>query len=87
MHFSFTTIAGFATLLIPSLVTSTPLRPSSTLTRRAIRGFEYVACHKEALYQRALSSKSYFDDFMTLEKCAAVCSSFEYFGVEYGVSG
>ncbi|KAK3318863.1 WSC domain-containing protein [Apodospora peruviana] len=34
--------------------------------------------------QRTLNAKSYESDDMTIESCAAYCSKYKYFGVEYG---
>merc|ERR1711977_468711 len=43
-----------------------------------------VRLHPESTTGRALSSKTYADDGMTLESCASFCSPFSMFGVEYG---
>ncbi|KAH8655081.1 WSC domain-containing protein [Tricladium varicosporioides] len=60
--------------------------PLKTLAARQpdVGGFAYTGCYTEATSQRALSGNSFFDDAMTLEKCAAACSGFPHFGVEYG---
>lgn len=47
-------------------------------------------CYSEAYLsplaqgQRTLTSKQYFDDAMTVEKCATTCAGYTYFGLEYG---
>lgn len=56
-------------------------------TRRAaaqIPGYDFTGCYTEATNMRALTGSSYFDDLMTVEKCANACVGFKYFGVEYG---
>ncbi|KAK3997188.1 WSC domain-containing protein, partial [Cladorrhinum sp. PSN332] len=50
-----------------------------------IPGYDYEGCWTEAPDNvRALNGSSYFDDYMTVEKCADACTGFKYFGVEYG---
>jgi hypothetical protein len=41
-------------------------------------------CYTEAKGIRALSDIAYYDDAMTVEKCAAACAGYTWFGVEYG---
>ncbi len=56
-------------------------------TRRAaaqIPGYDFTGCYTEAINMRALTGSSYFDDLMTVEKCANACVGFKYFGIEYG---
>lgn len=45
--------------------------------------YAFVDCYTEATNMRALSLSSYYDDAMTVEKCASHCAEFTYFGVEY----
>lgn len=47
-------------------------------------GFESKGCYTEATGIRALSGRAFVDDEMTLEKCAASCTGFQFFGAEYG---
>jgi hypothetical protein len=57
------------------------------LTRRAVAqipGYDFTGCYTEATNMRALSGTAYFDDAMTIEKCANACAGSKYFGVEYG---
>ena len=57
------------------------------LTRRAVAqipGYDFTGCYTEASKMRALSGTAYFDDAMTIEKCANACAGSKYFGVEYG---
>ncbi|KAI4099122.1 MAG: hypothetical protein L6R37_006115 [Teloschistes peruensis] len=49
-----------------------------------VPGYNYQGCYTEATSGRALSGSSFFNDLMTVEKCAASCSAFPLFGVEYG---
>src|SRR5450432_3058129 len=46
--------------------------------------FVYLGCYTDSGPQRALSGAAYSDTAMTVEECAASCSKFLYFGVEYG---
>ncbi|KAK4213647.1 WSC domain-containing protein [Rhypophila decipiens] len=43
----------------------------------------YVDCYVDDLDNRTLPSKVKYDPDLTLEKCAAFCSEYEFFGVEY----
>ncbi len=57
--------------------TSSSTVPTSTPTAYTSEG-----CYTEATAGRALSSVLFYDDAMTVEKCAAVCGSYTWFGVE-----
>jgi hypothetical protein len=73
------------TSLFSALVAATPLLHS--LQSRAtvvIAGYDYAGCYTEATSTRAFSDKVYYDDAMTIEKCAAACSGYTWFGAEYG---
>ncbi|KAM7207748.1 WSC domain containing protein [Naviculisporaceae sp. PSN 640] len=85
MHRTNTLIAFTATLSGLG-VHGSPYQPSD-LRRRAmpqIPGYDFAGCYTEATGIRALTGSSYFDDHVTMQKCAAACSGFKYFGVEYG---
>jgi hypothetical protein len=73
-------------LLLPLITSASPLLHSSFAARSAasISGYDYQGCYTEADGMRALTGLAYFDDYMTVAKCATACSSFSYFGVEYG---
>ncbi len=61
--------------------------PSATATlavKPTVGDYVFVGCQTEGTAGRALSDKSYTDDAMTLESCAAYCSGSTYFGTEYG---
>lgn len=47
-------------------------------------GYAYQGCYTEATNGRALSAKSFNYVGMTIESCAANCTAYAYFGVEYG---
>ncbi|CRK39009.1 hypothetical protein BN1723_015476, partial [Verticillium longisporum] len=73
----------------PTTTTTTSATP--TPTGPAIRQivsteWSFQGCYTETKNGRALSKKSYADDLMTLESCAAFCKgvSAAFFGVEYG---
>ncbi|AEO65393.1 uncharacterized protein THITE_2112326 [Thermothielavioides terrestris NRRL 8126] len=46
--------------------------------------YEYVGCFTDSNDNRSLRGLVTYDPAMTLEKCAAACSLYSYFGVEYG---
>jgi len=79
-----TQVLAVAWALLSATVYATPVRPLSSRQPTNISGFTYKGCYTEAMSQRALTGNSYFDDNMTLEKCAAACAAFPSFGVEYG---
>ena len=62
--------------------TSTPTGPQ---IKQTVGAWTRQGCYTEATTDRALSLKSYFDDAMTLESCAAFCQGFGFtmFGTEY----
>lgn len=81
-----TLLAAVAALYALNVNTS-PVSPHHALGRRAvpvIPGYDFTGCYTEATNTRALTGTGYFDDRMTIEKCAAACTNFKYFGVEYG---
>lgn len=61
-----------------------PGQPDAVLDSPANVYYDFLDCYSEATSGRALSAKSYSDTKnMTLENCAAFCSGYKYFGVEY----
>ncbi|KAK4227293.1 WSC-domain-containing protein [Podospora fimiseda] len=62
----------------------TSTAPSTPSTTPALEGWNHDGCYTEGEGQRALSDVAFYDDAMTLEKCANVCDSYNWFGVEYG---
>ncbi|KAL0929910.1 WSC domain-containing protein-like protein 5 [Colletotrichum truncatum] len=67
--------AGAASTTSPT-ATSSPSAGPVTFTSEG--------CYTEARGVRALSNASYFNNAMTVELCASVCSNYAWFGVEYG---
>ncbi|EPE28663.1 Quinoprotein alcohol dehydrogenase-like protein [Glarea lozoyensis ATCC 20868] len=74
-------------------LTSSSTRSSTTSTTATQTGptivpsvglYNYAGCYTEGNGVRALGSASYPSDTLTVAACAASCSSFMYFGVEYG---
>ncbi|RKU48393.1 hypothetical protein DL546_009359 [Coniochaeta pulveracea] len=66
---------------------STSSAPSATLSHKArVGGYNMVSCWTEGNGVRALDGPLYAYDTMTLEDCAANCTSggYKYFGAEYG---
>ncbi|PVH86433.1 WSC-domain-containing protein [Cadophora sp. DSE1049] len=62
---------------------STP-SPTGPAIRQTVGKYNFQGCWTESTTGRALSSKNYADDAMTLESCATYCSAYSMFGVEYG---
>ncbi|QUC18830.1 uncharacterized protein UV8b_03071 [Ustilaginoidea virens] len=73
-----------------TVATTSADQPSSTQAgapthRATVGGYKYVSCWSEGVGARALSGGVGFaNDTMTLEKCAAYCSAYTYWGTEYG---
>lgn len=67
----------------PSVSTSTTTSSSPVSTATAA-AYTSEGCYTEATGIRALSDLAYYDDAMTVEKCAAACAGYTWFGVEYG---
>jgi hypothetical protein len=63
---------------------ATPTPTATLAVKPTVGDYVFVGCQTEATSQRALSEKTYADDSMTLESCAAFCAGFTYFGTEYG---
>jgi hypothetical protein len=62
---------------------STSPTPTGPSIRHTVGPYTFQGCYTEATIGRALSSKTYASDTMTLETCAAFCTEFQWFGVEY----
>lgn len=52
-------------------------------THAPVADFLYKSCWTDDVYKRTLQGATYAADDMTLESCAAFCTNFTYFGVEY----
>jgi iron transport multicopper oxidase len=65
--------------------TSTTASPTQTglIIVPSVGAYSYVDCYTEATTGRALSSKTYANDSMTIESCAAFSLGYTWFGVEY----
>jgi hypothetical protein len=48
-----------------------------------VADFDYLGCYTDHVEQRSLTGKATSDSAMTLAMCAAACSDYPYFGVEY----
>ena len=59
--------------------------PDGTPTPPAtVADFSYLGCYTDINDQRSLTGLVTYDPAMTLEKCAAACAAYPYFGVEFG---
>ncbi|KAL8735064.1 MAG: hypothetical protein Q9181_002948 [Wetmoreana brouardii] len=61
------------TTTAPSASQSSPISPS----------YASQGCYTEATKGRALIGKTYYDNALTIEKCATACNGYNYFGLEY----
>lgn len=72
----------------PTTVPPTTAPPTTTIAapthRPTVGGYVMVSCWTEGDAVRALSGNSYANDSMTLESCMDYCSSYVYWGTEYG---
>ncbi|KAL2269755.1 hypothetical protein VTJ83DRAFT_1939 [Remersonia thermophila] len=58
--------------------------PAGVPSPATLADFDYLGCFTDSGNNRALRGIVTFDSAMTLEKCAEICSSYSFFGVEYG---
>lgn len=79
-----TVVAAANLLWLASGVFSSPVHQLKARMPANIPGYGYQGCYTEAATGRALSQKTYVDDAMTVEKCAAACNGYNWFGLEYG---
>ncbi|KAL8962981.1 MAG: hypothetical protein Q9193_000701 [Seirophora villosa] len=83
-----TFIGTLSLSLISTFTHASPLQSRDHSSRhlhpRAIADYTSQGCRTEATRGRALTGNAYFDSLMTVEKCAAACTKFPLFGVEYG---
>ncbi|OHF01835.1 WSC domain-containing protein [Colletotrichum orchidophilum] len=66
--------------------TTTSAAPTSTAppANERVGDWLFQGCYTEGTGVRALSSRTYANDSMTLESCGAFCEGLAYFGTEYG---
>ncbi|KAH8895106.1 WSC-domain-containing protein [Thozetella sp. PMI_491] len=67
-----------------STSTTEHTRPTSVPGYPDVAGYSFVSCWAEPAGARALVGAKNTSDSLTLEECATFCSSWPYFGVEYG---
>jgi hypothetical protein len=65
-----------------NVFTSVDCKPDPTNVP-AVAGFAYQSCWADNVAGRVLTGKELRGDDMTVEKCAAFCQGFRYFGLEY----
>ena len=63
---------------------SSPTSSGGPAVVPSVGAFNYIGCYTEAANGRALSAKTLNTKDMTIERCAGNCTSYQYFGVEYG---
>lgn len=62
---------------------NSPPRNKITVVGSGNTTFAYESCWKDLVSARALGDDPTASDDMTVERCAGVCASYAYFGVEY----
>ncbi|KAI9047948.1 hypothetical protein LZ554_007750 [Drepanopeziza brunnea f. sp. 'monogermtubi'] len=79
-------ITGSSSVGSSSISSSPSATPSPTgpQIRQVVGQYISQGCWTESTTGRALSAKTYANDSMTLESCAAFCTPYLMFGVEYG---
>lgn len=78
-----------SSMTLPASSTSTSTlapTPTGPVLKPAVGAYTFLGCYTESTNPnlRALGSGTYAYDTMTLETCAGNCTSYTYFGVEYG---
>jgi len=58
--------------------------PTGPQISQTVGNYTFQGCWTEATTGRALASKTYANDSMTLESCSEFCTGYTMFGVEYG---
>lgn len=67
--------------------TSAAASPTSTVPaiKESVGAYRYQGCYvANNQGGRSLQGRSFYDDPMTLEKCAAACNQYTWWGIEYG---
>lgn len=77
------TSTGSSTSTSTSASTSSTGTPGAPTAVPSVAGFVSQGCYTEGSSGRALGEAATASSAMTVEKCAAFCSSYTYFGVEY----
>ncbi|KAI0178051.1 WSC domain-containing protein [Pestalotiopsis sp. NC0098] len=67
-----------------SIYESNPPKPAASNQAVVADKFAYQFCAADVGDARVLSDRTEADDAMTVEMCAAFCSDYSFFGVEYG---
>lgn len=83
-NFNLSTSTSTSGVATTTAVTSSPTATAGPQVKQTVGNYVFQGCWTEATTARALASSTYADDSMTLESCAAYCSAYTMFGVEYG---
>ncbi|KAG9230010.1 WSC domain-containing protein [Amylocarpus encephaloides] len=77
--------SGTTTSGSTSSVTTSTASPTGPAIRQLVGNYAFQGCYSEQTTGgRALSSKAYANNSMTLEMCSTFCTGLKYWGVEYG---
>jgi WSC domain len=69
---------------VTGVCTGCSTTPAPPAIVQSVGPYSYIGCYTEGTAGRALSGAAYAYDSMTVQSCAADCTGFSYFGVEYG---
>ena len=64
-------------------VNSLTLYGPTAVQPQSVGVYQYQGCFTDSPSDRVLTGRQWFDNEMTLEKCASWCSTYEYFGTEF----
>lgn len=67
----------------PSATNAIEPPPGAPVVLQSIDKYNYTGCYTEGSNGRALAASSIVSENMTVENCAAFCTGFKYFGIEY----
>ncbi len=78
------TLSSTSTTTRSSTSTTASTTPTNPASLPSVGNYDFVSCWAEPPDGRALPAAVTSLDDMTLEKCAAFCSSYPYFGTQWG---
>lgn len=81
---SSSTSASLSTTTTTTTSSSASATPTGPVVKQTVGAYTFQGCYTEWPVGRTLNLRSYANDSMTLESCAAFCTGATYFGAEYG---
>ena len=77
--------AGMRLSVYGPVGSTTPPPVVETPNPATVGDYVYDGCYTDSIALRVLSGDTISSDDMTLASCAAICSGYSYFGVEFGI--